>query len=136
MMISHIDHLVLTTRDIKACCDFYTRVLGMDLVQFGNGRIALQFGQQKINVHEYGKEIEPKAHLPVPGSLDICFVGAHSVETTHANLLGLEVEILQGPVSRTGACGPIVSFYLRDPDLNLIEIAHYQTKEIETTGKL
>ena len=127
-MIDHIDHIVITTRDIKACADFYTRVLGMKLSQFGNNRIAFTFGQQKINVHEYGNEIDPKAHLPVPGSLDICLISSYSVEKIKAHLKLFDVALVEGPVTRTGACGPITSFYLRDPDLNLIEISRYQNQ--------
>ena len=127
-MIDHIDHIVITTRDIKACTDFYTRVLGMKLSQFGNNRIAFTFGQQKINVHEYGNEIDPKAHLPVPGSLDICLIRSYSVEKIKAHLKLFDVALVEGPVTRTGACGPITSFYLRDPDLNLIEISRYQNQ--------
>ncbi|MDO0577887.1 VOC family protein, partial [Escherichia coli] len=125
-MIDHIDHIVLTTRDIKACTDFYTRILGMKLMQFGDNRIAFTFGQQKINIHEYGKEIEPKAHIPMPGSLDICLISSYSVDKIKAHLEQCGVVIIEGPVTRTGACGPITSFYLRDPDLNLIEISQYQ----------
>lgn len=127
-MIDHIDHIVITTRDIKACADFYTRVLGMKLNQFGDNRISFSFGQQKINVHEYGREITPKAHLPVPGSLDICLISSFPVENIKAHLDKLEVALVEGPVTRIGACGPITSFYLRDPDLNLIEISHYQNQ--------
>ncbi|WP_215845173.1 VOC family protein [Candidatus Pantoea bituminis] len=126
-MIKHLDHLVLTTRDLKACMDFYTRVLNMELIMFGEKRVAFLFGQQKINVHEYGKEIEPKAHLPVPGSLDICLISCWSTEQIKQHFETSQVEILEGPVTRTGARGPITSFYLRDPDLNLIEISHYQS---------
>lgn len=128
-MIDHIDHLVLTTRDLNTCIDFYTRILGMTLTIFGNNRVAFSFGQQKINVHDYGNEIEPKAHLPVPGSLDICFITRRSVESTETYLKQQQVNIVEGPVTRTGASGPITSFYLRDPDLNLIEISHYRTPD-------
>ena len=113
-MISHLDHLVLTTHDIDACKDFYTRVLGMR---------AQSFGQQKINVHERGREIEPKAHLPVPGALDLCFITHEALERVIEHLTVQRWPILEGPVSRTGATGPIRSVYVRDPDLNLIEIA-------------
>lgn len=127
-MLDHIDHIVITTRDIKACTHFYTHVLGMKLHQFGENRIAFTFGQQKINVHEYGKEIDPKAHLPVPGSLDICLISSYPVEKIKAHLEQSDVELVEGPVTRTGACGPITSFYIRDPDLNLIEISRYQNQ--------
>ncbi|HDH1684390.1 TPA: VOC family protein [Klebsiella quasipneumoniae subsp. similipneumoniae] len=127
-MIDHIDHIVITTRDIKACIDFYTRVLCMKLNQFGDNRVALTFGQQKINVHEYGKEIDPKAHLPVPGSLDICLISSYPAEKIKEHLERCDVALVEGPVTRTGACGPITSFYLRDPDLNLIEISRYKNQ--------
>ncbi|KOC90294.1 VOC family protein [Winslowiella iniecta] len=127
-MIDHLDHLVLTTRDINGCIDFYTRVLGMELVKFGNNRVAFLFGQQKINVHEYGKEIEPKAHLPVPGSLDLCFIASQPLADIAAHLQSMKVTIVDGPVSRTGARGAITSYYLRDPDLNLIEISRYDNQ--------
>ncbi|WP_409076605.1 VOC family protein (plasmid) [Pantoea sp. C3] len=126
-MITHIDHLVLTTRDLDACIDFYTQVLNMELIKFGDNRVAFSFGQHKINVHEYGCEIEPKAHLPVPGSLDICLISHSSTEQIKLHLEATQVEILEEPVTRTGACGPNTSYYLRDPDLNLIEISHYQS---------
>lgn len=129
-MISHIDHIVITTRDIEACIDFYTRILGMKLLTFNGNRKAFSFGQQKINIHEYGKEIEPKAHLPVPGSVDICLISSLSVDEIHAHFSKHAVTILEGPVKRTGACGTIISFYLRDPDLNLIEVSVYETQDI------
>ena len=122
-MISHLDHLVLTTHDIDACKDFYTRVLGMRAQSFGKGRLAFHFGQQKINVHERGREIEPKAHLPVPGALDLCFITHEALERVIEHLNVQRWPILEGPVPRTGATGPIRSVYVRDPDLNLIEIA-------------
>lgn len=122
-MISHLDHLVLTTHDIDACKDFYTRVLGMRTQSFGNGRLAFHFGGQKINVHERGREIEPKAHLPVPGALDLCFITHEGLERVIEQLNVQRWPILDGPILRTGANGPIRSVYIRDPDLNLIEIA-------------
>lgn len=122
-MIDHIDHLVLTTYDVDACKDFYTRVLGMRVETFGNGRLAFHFGEQKINVHELGREIEPKAHLPVPGSLDLCFIASEGLEYVIERLNEQHWPILEGPVLRTGATGPIRSVYVRDSDLNLIEIA-------------
>lgn len=124
-MISHLDHFVLTTHDIKGCVDFYSGVLGMEVVRFGAGRTALKFGQQKINIHEYGREIEPKAHLPVPGSLDLCFIirGAMAELLAHLSNHGVATE--EGPARRTGACGEIESVYIRDPDLNLIELSVY-----------
>ncbi len=122
-MISHLDHLVLTTRDKAACIDFYTRVLGMRLDTFGAGRHAFKFGAQKINLHEYGKEFLPKAALPTPGALDLCFIAAVPLDTFVAHLASLGVAIEEGPVARTGANWPIRSIYLRDPDGNLIEVS-------------
>lgn len=122
-MIHHLDHLVLTTADEKACIDFYAGLLGMTLVSFGEGRKAFSFGQQKINLHIKGSEFEPKAHLPVPGSLDLCFIADRPLDDVISLLQREGVKIIEGPVSRTGAIGPIRSIYLRDPDLNLIEIS-------------
>lgn len=122
-MIDHLDHLVLTTFDVQACTDFYTRVLGMQLETFGAGRLAFHYGNQKINVHVRGHEFEPKAHLPVPGALDLCFVASVGLDAVIAHLERVQWPIIEGPVARTGATGPIRSVYVRDPDLNLIEIA-------------
>lgn len=122
-MINHLDHLVLTTIDVEACKDFYTRVMGMNLEIFGAGRLALRFGEQKINVHVRGHEFEPKAHLPVSGALDLCFIASISLEKVVAHLEAQQWPIIEGPVQRTGATGPIRSVYVRDPDLNLIEIS-------------
>jgi len=122
-VIDHLDHLVLTTFDVDACTDFYTRVLGMQLETFGQGRLAFRFGEQKINVHVRGHEFEPKAHLPVPGALDLCFIASVSLEQVIERLNQRNWPIIEGPVPRTGATGPIRSVYVRDPDLNLIEIS-------------
>jgi catechol 2,3-dioxygenase-like lactoylglutathione lyase family enzyme len=122
-LIDHLDHLVLTTHDRAACVDFYTRVLGMRLETFGAGRTAFVFGRQKINLHERGREFEPKAHLPVPGALDLCFIASVPLDEVIARLGRHGWPILEGPVMRTGATGPIRSVYVRDPDLNLIEIS-------------
>lgn len=122
-MIDHLDHLVLTTTHKDACIDFYTRVLGMQLETFGAGRIALRFGHQKINVHEKGREFEPKAHLPVSGALDLCFIAAVPLDEFIAHCERLGVPIVDGPVRRTGALCALRSVYLRDPDLNLIEVS-------------
>ncbi|MEX0295837.1 VOC family protein [Pseudomonas putida] len=122
-MIDHLDHLVLTTVDVDACKDFYIRVLGMRLETFGQGRLAFCYGNQKINVHVRGHEFEPKAHLPVPGALDLCFIASASLEEVIAQLEGQHWPIIEGPIQRTGATGPIRSVYVRDPDLNLIEIS-------------
>lgn len=129
MKINRLDHLVLTVKDIERTCSFYSTVLGMEVVTFGGGRKALQFGMQKINLHEMGKEFEPKADSPVPGSADLCFIAddpLHSV-IDHLNRMG--IEIVEGPVERTGALGKILSVYIRDPDLNLIEISNYVQAE-------
>ncbi len=124
MKIASLDHLVLTVRDIPTTCDFYRRVLGMDVVTFGHGRTALAFGSQKINLHEAGREIDPKAARPTPGSGDLCFLSDTPIEKWIAPLKASGVMVEAGPVRRTGARGPINSIYLRDPDGNLVEIAH------------
>lgn len=127
-MIDHLDHLVLTTADEAACIRFYTEVLGMQLERFVGGtppveRLAFKFGAQKINLHVKGREFEPKAHTPVPGALDLCFIAAVPLEQVIARLQAAGVPILEGPVMRTGATSKIRSVYVRDPDLNLIEIS-------------
>lgn len=122
-MIDHLDHLVLTTVDEARCVEFYTTVLGMRVETFGAGRKAFRFGDQKINLHVKGRELEPRAHLPVPGALDLCFIASVPLDEFVAHLGRLGVPILEGPVPRTGATGPIRSVYLRDPDLNLIEVS-------------
>jgi len=122
-MIDHLDHLVLTTRNPERCIDFYTRVLGMHLETFGEGRIAFRFGDQKINVHIAGKEFEPKADRPTPGSLDLCFIASVPLAEVTKRLNESGVALVEGPVPRTGAAFPIVSVYVRDPDMNLIEIS-------------
>ena len=127
-MISHLDHLVLTTADESACVDFYTRVLGMTLESFVGGtppvmRQAFRFGRQKINLHVKGREFEPKAHSPVPGALDLCFLASIPLQEVIARLEREHWPILEGPILRTGATQKIRSVYVRDPDLNLIEIS-------------
>ena len=122
-MIDHVDHIVLTTRDLERCVDFYTRVLGMRLEEFGAGRLAFRFGEQKINLHVAGKEFEPKADRPTPGSLDLCFIASVPLTEVVQRLRDAGVPIIEGPVRRTGAAFPILSVYVRDPDLNLVEIA-------------
>ncbi|MCQ2045116.1 VOC family protein [Stutzerimonas kunmingensis] len=124
MNISHIDHLVLTVADIEKTVDFYTRVLGMQLVTFREGRKALTFGNQKINLHQAGREFEPKAERPTPGSADLCFIVATPLDRVIAHLETQGVSIIEGPVQRTGATGPIRSVYLRDLDQNLIELSN------------
>ena len=127
-MIDHLDHLVLTTANESECIDFYTRVLGMHLESFLAGepaaeRKAFKFGNQKINLHIKGKEFEPKANLPTPGSLDLCFIADRPLSEVIAKLVKEEWPIIEGPVMRTGATSKINSVYLRDPDKNLIEIS-------------
>lgn len=127
-MIDHVDHIVLTTRDKDACIRFYSEVLGMKLERFRTPteeRMALKFGSQKINLHEWGKEFTPRAHVAVPGSLDLCFISSIPLEQVVARLKQHSVPILAGPVAKTGAQGPIRSVYVRDPDLNLVEISVY-----------
>jgi catechol 2,3-dioxygenase-like lactoylglutathione lyase family enzyme len=129
-MIDHIDHIVLTTRDTPACIRFYAEVLGMKLVTFKTPteeRLALAFGEQKINLHEWGHEYKPHAHLPVPGSLDLCFIAAVALDEVIDKLRAANIRIIEGPVRKTGAAGPIRSVYVRDPDLNLIEISVYES---------
>ena len=127
MRIERLDHLVLTVRDIAATCDFYSTVLGMEVVTFGAGRKALAFGQQKFNLHEAGREFEPKADRPTPGSADLCLIADGALDDVVAHLRACGVPILEGPVQRTGALGPITSVYFRDPDRNLIEVSTYGT---------
>jgi catechol 2,3-dioxygenase-like lactoylglutathione lyase family enzyme len=129
-MIDHIDHVVLTTRDKAACIHFYTEVLGMKLVTFRTPteeRLALAFGEQKINLHEWGHEYKPHAHVPVPGSLDLCFIAAVPLDQMIDKLRAANIRIIEGPVRKTGAVGPIRSVYVRDPDLNLVEISVYES---------
>jgi catechol 2,3-dioxygenase-like lactoylglutathione lyase family enzyme len=129
-LIDHIDHIVLTTRDKAACIRFYTDVLGMKLTTFRTPteeRIAFSFGAQKINLHEWGREFEPRAHVAVPGSLDLCFIAATSLDEVMKKLRAARIPIIEGPVKKTGAVGPIRSIYVRDPDLNLVEISVYES---------
>lgn len=122
-MIDHIDHIVLTTSRKDECVRFYTEILGMRFEQFGPDRFAFKFGAQKINLHIQGKELEPRAHLPVPGGLDLCLIASIPLDQVIARLEASRWPILLGPVMRTGAVSQIRSVYLRDPDLNLIEIS-------------
>lgn len=128
MRIDQLDHLVLTVRDLDATLAFYTRVLGMEAVTFAGGRRALAFGAQKINLHVQGKEFEPKADHPTPGSADLCFLTHVPLEEVQRHLTACGVPVMEGPVQRTGAQGPILSVYVRDPDQNLIEVANRLTK--------
>jgi catechol 2,3-dioxygenase-like lactoylglutathione lyase family enzyme len=132
MRIECLDHLVLTVKDISATCDFYSRVLGMEVITFGKNRKALAFGLQKINLHEAGHEMEPKAHRPTPGSADLCFITPAPVSQIIEHFSRLGIEIIEGPVKRTGAQGPIESIYLRDPDGNLIEISNYPEQALKS----
>jgi len=123
--IDRIDHLVMTVQDIGVTCEFYSKVLGMSAVAFGAGRVALAFGSQKINLHQAGREFEPKANHPTPGSADICLIAAVPLAEVMAHLETCGVPIIEGPTTRTGATGPIQSVYFRDPDSNLIEVSTY-----------
>ena len=124
MKIDRIDHFVLTVRDVDATCEFYSRVLGMEAVTFAGGRRGLAFGAQKINLHLAGREFEPKAHRATPGSGDFCLITTVPLAEVMAHLASCGVEIIEGPVDKTGAKGPLRSVYFRDPDLNLIEVAN------------
>jgi catechol 2,3-dioxygenase-like lactoylglutathione lyase family enzyme len=123
-VIDHLDHLVLTVANIDASVAFYTSRLGMELITFGN-RKALRFGEQKINLHQSGMEFEPKAVRPTPGSADLCFITKTPLEQVISHLKARDCAIELGPVPRDGARGEMLSIYLRDPDLNLIEISNY-----------
>jgi catechol 2,3-dioxygenase-like lactoylglutathione lyase family enzyme len=125
-MIDHVDHIVLTTRDLPGCLRFYCDVLGMKAEKFetpGATRLALKFGHQKINVHEWGREYTPRAHVAAPGTLDLCFIAAIPLEEVIKKLEQNQVKIIEGPVMKTGATSKIRSVYVRDPDLNLVEIS-------------
>jgi len=124
MILDSMDHLVLTVADVGATCDFYARILGMRVFTFGGGRTALAFGAQKINLHQAGHEFEPKSARPTPGSADLCFLTRTPLPEIARQLVSTGVTIVEGPVRWTGATGPIESFYVRDPDGNLIEIAN------------
>jgi len=125
MRIDRIDHFVLTVASIQTTCDFYSRVLGMSVVTFGQGRKALLFGRQKINLHEVGKEFEPKANVPTAGSADFCLITDTPINEVIAHLEASGVPVAEGPVVRTGATGAISSVYLRDPDQDLVEVSNY-----------
>lgn len=125
--LERLDHLVLTVKDIEVTLDFYGRVLGMERIDFGAGRVALKFGQSKINLHQAGHEFEPKAARPTPGSGDLCFISATPLAEVIAHLKEQGVPVLEGPVERTVALGPMRSVYVRDPDDNLVEISNYLT---------
>ena len=124
VQIDSLDHLVLTVADVESTCAFYRRVLGMEVITFAGGRKALAFGRQKINLHPHGREFEPKAARPTPGSGDLCLLTRVPLAEVVAHLQAERVPIIEGPVARTGANGPILSVYFRDPDGNLIEVAN------------
>jgi catechol 2,3-dioxygenase-like lactoylglutathione lyase family enzyme len=124
MEINRLDHLVLTVKDLEKTVSFYVAVMGMKKEVFGDGRVALKYGSQKINLHEFGKEFEPNAKKPMPGSADLCFITQTPLNEAMAHVKRCGVEIIEGPVEKTGAKGPIRSFYFRDPDHNLIEVAN------------
>jgi catechol 2,3-dioxygenase-like lactoylglutathione lyase family enzyme len=124
IVVDRLDHLVLTVADLERTCDFYSRILGMSVQTFGEGRTALRFGEQKINLHRAGHEFEPKAEHPTPGSADLCFIAETPLADVVAHLGRCGVAIELGPVEREGAAGPILSIYIRDPDANLVEIAN------------
>ncbi|RFS20721.1 VOC family protein [Chitinophaga silvatica] len=126
MVITHLDHLVLTVHDVDQTCEFYSNILGFAVITFGDNRKALQFGNQKINLHQYRHEIDPKAAYPTPGSADLCFIAATPVEEVLKELMLHNVEMLSGIVERTGAVGKIRSVYFRDPDGNLLEVSNYE----------
>jgi len=125
MHIERLDHLVLTVKDIETTVQFYVSVLGMQKEEFGAGRLALKYGNQKINLHQVGKEFEPKADKPTSGSADLCFITDVQLSEAIEHVRSKGVEIIEGPVKRTGAVGPMNSFYFRDPDMNLIEVSNY-----------
>lgn len=125
MQVDRIDHLVLTVHNLDLTCEFYSRILGMQVVTFDTNRKALQFGSQKINLHQVEKEFEPKALKPTPGSADLCFITQFPLKQVIDRILSCGVEIVDGPVKRTGAQGSIESIYVRDPDGNLLEISNY-----------
>ena len=126
MEISRLDHLVLTVQSIEATVQFYSDVLGMEKETFGRGRIALKYGRQKINLHQAGSEFEPKAAKPTPGSADLCFITEMPLNQAMEHVRRKGTLIIDGPITRTGAIGSITSFYIRDPDQNLIEISTYK----------
>jgi catechol 2,3-dioxygenase-like lactoylglutathione lyase family enzyme len=124
MRIERLDHLVLTVKSIEKTCEFYSTVLGTEVLTFGENRKALAFGNQKINLHERGQEFEPKAQYPTPGSADLCFITSTPLADVIEHLQRCDVEAIEGPVKRTGAMGQILSVYFRDLDMNLIEVSN------------
>jgi catechol 2,3-dioxygenase-like lactoylglutathione lyase family enzyme len=132
MKIERLDHLVLTVHNLDQTCQFYSQVLGMEVVTFGDGHKTLHFGQQKLNLHVVGKELEPKAQHPTAGSTDLCLITDLPLEQVMQHLKACNVEIIEGPVKRIGAIGQFISIYLRDPDGNLIEVSNYLNHSEET----
>nr|XP_006632916.1 PREDICTED: glyoxalase domain-containing protein 5 [Lepisosteus oculatus] len=135
IQIHGLDHLVLTVRSVPDSLAFYSRVLGMEVVTFQGNRKALRFGSHKLNLHQAGQEVEPKALRPTPGSVDLCLVTHTPLPAVTRHLQGCGVTVEQGPVMRTGAVGPITSVYFRDPDGNLIEVSNYDRRAGDATGK-
>ena len=131
MNIVRLDHLVLTVMDVEKTCAFYCGVLGMKRMTFGEARTALHFGHQKINLHAFDWDYYLKAKTPTPGSADLCFIVDVAVDEWATELLDKEIELIEGPVKRTGAAGPLRSIYFRDPDGNLIELSNALTGEEE-----
>lgn len=125
MNVDRIDHIVLTVSNVELTCEFYSRILGMQVVTFGNNRKALQFGQQKINLHQLGQEFEPKALKPTSGSADLCLITKIPLSQVINHISSCGVDIINGPMKRTGALGSVESIYIRDPDGNLLEISNY-----------
>jgi len=125
MQIDRIDHIVITAFDLDRTIDFYSKVMGMEPITFAGGRRGLSFGRQKINLHQSGREFEPKALKPTPGSIDLCFITETPLAEVIAHLKSHGVVVAQGPVEKTGALGPMMSVYFRDPDGNLIEVSNY-----------
>lgn len=132
--VSHLDHLVLTVKSVPDTINFYTSVLGMEVITFKGNRKALSFGKQKFNLHQLGQEFEPKAKHPTSGSADLCLITKTSLTAVAAHLKVCGVEIEEGPVQRSGAVGPITSLYFRDPDHNLIEVSNYSQSEPDSSS--
>jgi catechol 2,3-dioxygenase-like lactoylglutathione lyase family enzyme len=124
LKITHLDHLVLTVKNIEATCAFYKDVLGMKVITFAKNRKALKFGQQKFNLHQAGNEFEPKANSPKPGAIDLCLISETPIDTIIKELNSFGVPIIEGPIKRTGSTTDLISVYVRDPDKNLIEISN------------
>ncbi|MDD3344343.1 MAG: VOC family protein [Sulfurospirillaceae bacterium] len=124
MKIDSLDHLVITVKDIEVTASFYSKVLGMDIITFSSDRKAMTFGEQKINLHQYKNELEPKAQHPTPGSADLCFITSVALSDVVKHLTLCGVTLIEGPVQRTGATCSLLSIYFRDPDMNLIEVSN------------